>query len=27
VFAYFNNDAHAYAVQNATELNRFCGVG
>ena len=24
VFAYFNNDAHGYAVQNAADLRRFC---
>jgi uncharacterized protein YecE (DUF72 family) len=24
VFAYFNNDAHGYAVQNAAELKRLC---
>ena len=24
VFAYFNNDAQGYAVQNAANLKRFC---
>jgi uncharacterized protein YecE (DUF72 family) len=24
VFAYFNNDAHGDAVQNAADLRRFC---
>ncbi|MBN2375557.1 MAG: DUF72 domain-containing protein [Sedimentisphaerales bacterium] len=24
VFAYFNNDAQGYAVQNAADLKRFC---
>jgi uncharacterized protein YecE (DUF72 family) len=24
VFAYFNNDAHGYALQNTADLRRFC---
>ncbi|MFO7899698.1 MAG: DUF72 domain-containing protein [Planctomycetota bacterium] len=27
VFAYFNNDAHGYAVANASDLRRYLGAG